>query len=458
MKNKKNRKSSLQKNLFKRYVFAFIIFQILYLVGFNFAMNYLTKASASHMYSADDVYKQIDTEGLDKFLSQAKLPDKSYIEVLDLNYKVQKNIKGPHEEGYQYAKDDVIKIVNQKDGNVHEYLLSKTQEILLISENTSLNVNSAPFTIAFLILLVMMVVSYIIFFKAMAKSVSKSLGKPLKLLFEGVNAFKNKEYGHRIEYNANNELDDLKDAFNSMASTIEDEMNRRIEAQDINKQLILDITHDLKTPLTNIEGYSRLLRDDENLPQEKKNKYLDVVIANSNRTNDMIKNLFDFIYADYSNLKIRKENVDFCEMLRRLLTDYIPEFENNNRDYDIDIPDYPVYVTIDSRMMERAVCNIINNFLKYGGDNTKITFKLKDNNSDIQLTIADNGPGIPKEKCSKIFLPFVRADASRNSKTGGTGLGLAITKKVIESTGGTIKLDSDTGKGCTFTITIPKIF
>jgi signal transduction histidine kinase len=111
---------------------------------------------------------------------------------------------------------------------------------------------------------------------------------------------------------------------------------------------------------------------------------------------------------------------------------------------------------IDTKEMDRVIDNIYENALQYNERGTEITLELKDLGESVQIIIKDNGIGIPKAYAESIFQPFVRTDHSRNSETGGSGLGLAIVYKIIKLHHGEIRLDSDTEKGCSFTISLPK--
>lgn len=290
----------------------------------------------------------------------------------------------------------------------------------------------------------------------MAKIVSSNIEKPIESLMIGINDFKNKIYSSRISFSSGNELDDLKDTFNEMAMTLELEINLREKAEEVNKQLILDITHDLKTPLANIEGYSDLLMSNPKLSIDAKEKYLNIIMSNSKRTNNLMNDLFELTRIDHSGYNLEKIRVDFCELLRRILSEYITLFENESKDYELNIPDASIYACIDKNSIDRAICNILDNFMKYSGNKTKLTLCLDETPIDVIFKISDNGKGIEKSKCESIFLPFSRTDTSRNSTTGGTGLGLAITKKVIEKHGGQIYLTSDVNKGFRLVIVIPK--
>jgi signal transduction histidine kinase len=452
----KSKRTTIEKSLFKKYIIGFIIFQILFQVAAQTGISIMTNISAKNAFSSEDVYKEIDENGIEEVYENKKVPEDAYVEILDLDYKVLDSLNSPHNTGYIYNKEDIKKISNNKIEALRLYFLIKSQEFLIVKEQP-LNRKSVPYTVSVLLFLISLLFMIVIFFKIMAKNVSGTLEKPLMELIDGVNAFKNKNYSYRITFKANNEFDDLKDTFNNMADALQKEMELRQEAQNINKHLILDITHDLKTPLTNIKGYSELLRYNKALDTDTKNQYLDIVISNSQRTSKLITDLFDLTYNDLKSTGSDRQRTDFAEMLRRLLAEYIAVLEDKNNEYEFNIPSEAIWVNMDNKMVDRAICNILNNFLKYCTENAKIIVTLKECLNYIELTISDNGPGIPKESCEAAFLPFVTGDLSRNSSRGGTGLGLSIAKKVFENHGGSIKLFSDINQGCTFIIKMPKI-
>lgn len=451
----KIKKTTLQKSLFKKYIVGFIIFQVISQVVIGIGLKIIKDISAVNIYSTEDVYEKIDKHGIEKAFLYRKLPQNTYIEILDLNYRVKSSMGSSHNIGYVYNIGEINDIANGKRENTGLFFLKKTQEILIVKEQP-VNKQSTIYAIGIIIFLLLIMLMYIFFFKIMAKKVSSMLQQPLEKLMGGVNAFKNKIYSYRITFNAGNELDDLKDAFNDMADTIEKEMNLRKAAQDMNKQLILDITHDLKTPLTNIEGYSELLKGNESLDDNARKQYLDIIISNSRRINKLITDLFDLTYCEMKYGKLERKKTDFSELVRRLLIEYVAIFESKGNKYEFDIPEAPLWVCIDIKMVERAICNIINNFLKYSGEESEIHVTLNENEHEAELVIEDNGIGIPRDKCEKIFEPFVAQDSSRDTQRGGTGLGLAIAKKVFEGHGGSIKLISDIDKGCKFVIKMEK--
>ncbi|MBC8061965.1 MAG: HAMP domain-containing histidine kinase, partial [Clostridiaceae bacterium] len=281
---------------------------------------------------------------------------------------------------------------------------------------------------------------------------SNNFVKPLKKLLSGVTRIAGGDYSARVELKSKNEFGDLKDAFNIMAEKIEIEKNLKERSQDNRRKLILDISHDLKNPLSSIMGYSDLLMNNKDISEEERDKFLKIIINNSSRANSLIGDLFELSKMESSDFKLKLKSVDICEYLRELIASLIPQIEESGFKYCFEIPEEKRFVLIDEKQMDRALLNILNNALKYNKPGTEIKIVLKKLFNKVVIEIQDNGIGLPKVLSEEIFEPFKRVDSARNSQTGGTGLGLAITKTIIEKHYGHISLKTDIGEGCKFII------
>ena len=280
--------------------------------------------------------------------------------------------------------------------------------------------------------------------------------KPLKKLLKGVNTVKNGEYSTRVEINSLNEIGQLKDAFNLMAEKIQEEKLLKEKAEHNRKRMILDISHDLKNPLTSILGYSEFLLENNDIEIEDRNKLLKVINNNSRRANDLIQDLFEFSRVESTEYKLDISNHDIGEFLRELIAGYVPIMEQKGVLYEFSITEDEVEIQFDRKNLDRALSNILLNSIKYNSPGITISIKLLLDNNVASIIIEDNGVGIPKEFQGNIFEPFVRVDTTRNSRNGGTGLGLAISKAIIEKHGGSITLVQDINKGCKFIIKLNK--
>lgn len=289
-----------------------------------------------------------------------------------------------------------------------------------------------------------------------ARATSRIFIKPIKALLSGVMEITNNNYDVNIKIDTKNEFLDLANGFNMMAETIRNEIREKEKLEKIREALILDISHDLKNPLTSILGYSETLINNRNLDEKEKLEYLNIINKNSHRANKLMNDLFEFSLYDNSDYKFNLVEGDISEFLRQIIASYIPEFEHNKFEYDFDIPEESYYVMMDEEKLTRAFNNILDNKLKYNPIGTAVGIKAEIRESYFCVVFSDNGDSIPEKYRENIFNPFVRVDKSRNSKTGGTGLGLSITKKIINKHHGGIRiLNSEIGTS--FEIMLPII-
>ncbi|WP_347407873.1 sensor histidine kinase [Clostridium saccharobutylicum] len=242
-----------------------------------------------------------------------------------------------------------------------------------------------------------------------------------------------------------------------MAETIQNERKEKEKLEKMREDLVLDISHDLKNPLSSILGYSETLMYEENLSEKEKLEYISIINKNSHRANKLINDLFEFSLYENCNYKLNVDKVDICEFLRQIVTFYISEFEQKEFIYDFEINEEPCYVMMDRKKLSRAINNVLDNKIKYNSNGAKLNIKTKIINDYFYIEISDDGEKIPKEYQENIFNAFVRLDKSRNSKTGGTGLGLSITKRILNKHKGDIRIiDSEIGSIFEFKLPIVK--
>lgn len=287
-----------------------------------------------------------------------------------------------------------------------------------------------------------------------ARATSRIFIKPIKALLNGVMEITNNNYDVNIKIDTKNEFLDLANGFNMMAETIRNEIREKEKLEKIREVLILDISHDLKNPLTSILGYSETLINNPELDEKEKLEYLNIINKNSHRANKLMNDLFEFSLYDNVDYKFNLVKGDISEFLRQIIANYIPEFEHNKFEYNFDIPEESYYVMMDEEKLTRAFNNILDNKLKYNPIGTDIGIKVEIRDLYFCVVFSDNGESIPEKYRENIFNPFVRVDKSRNSKTGGTGLGLSITKKIINKHHGGIRI-IDSEIGTSFEIMLP---
>ena len=299
---------------------------------------------------------------------------------------------------------------------------------------------------------------------AYSRVTASRITKPLQKLCDGTRLLREGDYSVRVELHLKNEFAELQDTFNDMASRIEHEMALRKKSENDRRQLILDISHDLKNPLASVTGYTELCLKKPELTTEERNAYLQVVYNNGQRANRLLTELFELSKLDNPEFALKLVKTDLCEYLRQVCGDLLPSLEGAGFQYEFSIPEKSIYVEIDPDRLSRVFQNLADNAIRYNQKGTTVSVSLYEEGENEEggkavILFQDDGCGIPAHLADDVFKPFVRADSSRNSEAGGggSGLGLAIAKKLAIAHGGDLTLSTDVDKGCTFVITLPII-
>lgn len=233
--------------------------------------------------------------------------------------------------------------------------------------------------------------------------------------------------------------------------------NERLARENEQKkdELIVYLAHDIKTPLTSMIGYLSLLSEIKDMPQEQRNRYIDIALDKSYRLEDLINELFDVARFNSEKIVLEKEELNLNLMLEQIADDFYPTLKEMNKKINF-TSDEKTILYADPDKLSRVFNNLIKNAVNYSKENTDIYISILNKENQVTVKITNKGKQIPKEKLDKIFEKFYRLDSSRTSKTGGSGLGLAIAKEIVELHGGKIYAESDM-KETTFCVTLPII-
>ena len=233
--------------------------------------------------------------------------------------------------------------------------------------------------------------------------------------------------------------------------------NERLARENEQKkdELIVYLAHDIKTPLTSMIGYLSLLSEIKDMPQEQRNRYIDIALDKSYRLEDLINELFDVARFNSEKIVLEKEEINLNLMLEQIADDFYPTLKEMNKKINF-TSDEKTILYADPDKLSRVFNNLIKNAVNYSKENTDINISIINKENQVTVNITNKGKQIPKEKLDKIFEKFYRLDSSRTSKTGGSGLGLAIAKEIVELHGGKIYAESDM-KETTFSVILPII-
>ena len=233
--------------------------------------------------------------------------------------------------------------------------------------------------------------------------------------------------------------------------------NERLARENEQKkdELIVYLAHDIKTPLTSMIGYLSLLSEIKDMPQEQRNRYIDIALDKSYRLEYLINELFDVARFNSEKIVLEKEEINLNLMLEQIADDFYPTLKEMNKKINF-TSDEKTILYADPDKLSRVFNNLIKNAVNYSKENTDIDIIILNKENQATVKITNKGKQIPKEKLDKIFEKFYRLDSSRTSKTGGSGLGLAIAKEIVELHGGRIYAESDM-KETTFSVILPII-
>ena len=299
-------------------------------------------------------------------------------------------------------------------------------------------------------------ISFIVFVEIFFKLIDFTI-EYIRKLRRSIQQVTSGNYGVQCEVEYDDELGSLAANINVLSKTLlakekESEKLKEKEkaALDIERnaerqknELITNVAHDLRTPLTTIVGYLELIKDDTALSKEDVHKYSGIAYEKSIRLQEMMDDLFEFTKLDNADIKLNKSMINLSGLIMQMTDEFYPSFKDCNITPIVDLPEENIYVQGDGQLLARVFDNLISNALKYGYHNTDLKIEVSGDEKYATVKVINHGDTIAPEDIPLLFNKFFRTDSSRNSKTGGTGLGLAITKNIVDLHHGDISVTSD---------------
>lgn len=269
--------------------------------------------------------------------------------------------------------------------------------------------------------------------------------KPLTRLTNAIKELSNGNYNVRVDNVGQDEISKLNQGFNQMA--------RQLAKQDETMQkFISDISHEFQTPLTSIQGFANILKE-EDLPKEQRVKYANIILYNSKRLSSLAKNMLQLTLLDREEIELELTNYSLVEQMNRVISTQENQAMEKNIEIVFEMPKKEIFIEGDEQRLEQVWTNIISNAIKYTNEGGLITITMKKNSKDIEVSIEDTGIGMSKEVVSHIFERFYREDKARNVE--GNGLGLAIVKSIVDLHHGKIDILSQVDVGTNFIVRLP---
>ncbi len=280
--------------------------------------------------------------------------------------------------------------------------------------------------------------------------------KKLNPIINGIQEFEKGNLNTRIEVKKEGELDRIALVFNQMADTIEKNISELKGIDNLRRELISNVSHDLRTPVASIQGYAEtLLLKEDNITKEEQKKYHEIIFKSCGRLQRLVEELFELSKLQTNQVKLQPEPFSIAELVYDIVNKYRILSQKKGINIDTVIANDVPLVEADLSMINRALQNLIDNAIKFcrEGDSIRIEINTKEPEK-VEVRVIDSGPGIKQEDLPNVFQRYFKGQSDEY----GTGLGLAIVKKIIDLHNSEIEVYSQYGNGAKFIFDLPKAF
>ena len=273
---------------------------------------------------------------------------------------------------------------------------------------------------------------------------TKTLAEPLSKSIEATKKVAEGDFSVRLETKRDDETKELVDNFNRMVKQLG-------KTEILQKDFIDNVSHEIKTPINSIQGFTKLL-DDNNLSEQERKEYINIILEETNRLLKLSSNILKLAKLQHQDKAINNEEINLSEQIKKAVLLLEPKWKDKNINFSIDAKE--VYFYGDEDLLFQVWTNLLDNAIKFSNANGKISVKIGIVQDKIEVSIKDNGIGMDSDELEMIYTRFYQIDKSHSGE--GSGLGLAIVKRIVEISNGEINVESEKGKGTTFTVILPK--
>lgn len=299
---------------------------------------------------------------------------------------------------------------------------------------------------------------FLIFFIPLSILFYLLLTKPYAQYFEqissGIHKLAEGDFTTRVDIRSGDEFQEIAENINLAGVKLKQAMERGDFAESSKDQLVLNLAHDLRTPLTSVIGYLDFILKNEQLTAEQAKHYTTIAYTKSRRLEKLIEELFEITRMNYGKLAVGKEPIDLSELLNQLVEELYPIFENNRLTSRVQVEQQAI-VSGEGELLARVFENLLTNAVRYGKDGQYVDVNCHADHSFIIVQVINYGHSIPKEELPYLFEMFYTGDEARTQQAGSTGLGLFIAKNIVEQHSGIITVESDTIR-TVFEVRLPK--
>ncbi|EMX0193816.1 HAMP domain-containing histidine kinase [Bacillus cereus] len=338
------------------------------------------------------------------------------------------------------------------------YCLVKVPKKAIKYEYTFSDKNEEYVYVFYKILLTTIVLFFVFFSMNVyifSRQIARKITRPLDKLATGFEEIASGKYDKRLNYETYFELMQIQHSFNVMSEKLDKIEKEKKKLEETKQKMLVDLSHDLRTPITTVQGYVEALQLGIITEKGERERTLNVIYNKIRIIAVLTEDIFELSKLEHSDYPFEVHPTDVSEFIRELLVEYYDLFQAKRLILEYQIPSKEVIAPINNRLLYRAISNIISNALQYNTAGTTVFVSLIEDESKVYINIIDNGIGIPEDMKQSIFDAFVRVDDSRENN-GGSGLGLTIAKHIVEKHGGKISLES-AKKRTIFCISLPKL-
>ncbi len=282
-----------------------------------------------------------------------------------------------------------------------------------------------------------------------------SMRRPLEQLVDAAGRLAGGDRSVRVEVGGLSETATLGAAFNEMAAELEIEEGRRDELDRLKDEFVLTASHELRSPLTSVQGFAELLMLERDSLTPRQLETVEVILDNCRHLVRLLNDLLDLARSDAGRLAIRPQPTEVAPLVEDVVRTMRAQTEAASQTLGVDVQPGLPSIEVEPDRIRQILVNLITNAHEYSPEGASIGVAARADGAEVEISVTDDGPGIPAEQLERIFERFTRGDAGLTQRVGGTGLGLAISKSLVELHGGSIAAESQPGRGSTFRVRLP---
>ncbi|MDR0951785.1 MAG: cell wall metabolism sensor histidine kinase WalK [Oscillospiraceae bacterium] len=284
---------------------------------------------------------------------------------------------------------------------------------------------------------------------------AKTLVTPISQLTRAAEKVAAGDFTQKPESDSSDELGVLTRTFNDMASQLERNLDELRRSENMRREFVANVSHELRTPITSIRTYAETLIEAQNITDERRRDFLGVILNESDRMTNLVKDLLILSRFDAGSFELTFERFSIEKSIRDVYNATLLEAERLGHSFTAEIAQPLPEIVGDRSRLEQVLLNLVSNAIKYTRDGGRIEISAEAAGGFVNISVKDNGIGIPEEDLPKIFERFYRVDKARSRQFGGTGLGLAIVQEIVNRHNGKIEVRSRLGEGTEVVVALP---